>query len=127
MIEPPAERKYAVEPVGVATQMPSAAMRVDRSVVDAQPERNDARDLALAHDHVVEREVPAVAVLGLQRGALLDEEPALDRVGQIVEPGIVLVELGEEAQTSGVDAEERHVVLDRDARARAAAFRRRRP
>src|SRR5579862_148410 len=26
MSEPPAERKYAVEPVGVATQMPSAAI-----------------------------------------------------------------------------------------------------
>ena len=26
MIEPPAERKYAVDPVGVATQMPSAGM-----------------------------------------------------------------------------------------------------
>ena len=68
-----------------------------RPVVDAQPEGNDARDLALAHDDVVEREETPLAVLGLERGALVDEEPALDERGQIVEPRIVFVELGQES------------------------------
>ena len=69
-----------------------------RSVVDAKTERNDARDFTLAHDDVVEREETPIVVLGLQRGALVHEESALDQRRQIGEPRIVFVELGQEAQ-----------------------------
>src|SRR5690348_2843349 len=112
--DPPAERKYAVEPVGVATQIPSAAMRVTapsstrspngsirasapvrtptslrakqrrpptagcekasclvryRSVCASTTERYDTRKLAFSHHDVVESEITAPIVLGLERGA----------------------------------------------------------
>src|SRR5579863_5902055 len=81
-----------------------------RAGLEAQAERHDARDLTLAHDDVVQREEALVAILGLQRGSLVHEEAALDERRKIGEARIVLVELREKAQASGVDAEQRDVV-----------------
>src|SRR5579862_5444213 len=82
------------------------------SVIDAQTERNEPRDLAFSNDDVVEREEALLSVFGLQRGALVHEQAACDECRQIVEPRIVFVELREEAQTTGVDAKQRNVALD---------------
>ncbi len=114
--DPPADRKYAVDPGRRRDADAVGSDARDCAVVHSQPERNDAGDLALTHDDVVEREEPALAVLGFERGALVDEEPSLHERGQVAKVGVVLVELGEKAQASGVDAEERDVAFDRHAR-----------
>ncbi len=86
------------------------------AVVDAKSERNESRDFAFAYDHVVEREETPLAVLGLQRASLVDEETAREQAGKIGEPRIVFVELGKEPQAPRVDAEQRYVVVHRKSR-----------
>ena len=96
--EPPADKKVGRR-TGRRRDADSVGRDVRRrAVVEAKSERHDARDLALAHDDVVESEEAPVVIFGLQRRTLVHEEPALDQRGQIVEPRIVFVEFGQETQ-----------------------------
>ena len=77
IIDPPAERKYAVDPVGVATQTPSAGICTIASSSNRSPKGTMRGYLALAHDDVVEREVTPAGVFGFQaRRALRRTVPA---------------------------------------------------